>query len=483
MATFKKVVTETADDTIAQSTTGSAATLTSSQNFSVSGDVTASAVSFDGSSGVELATSLANSAVATAKIADGAVTEAKLDIGNAPVDNYILSWDNTNSDMRWVEAGDITSVVAGNGLTGGATSGEATLTVGAGTLIDVNATNIAVDLTELTNMTADWNAAQDSFVVLDNGSAQHKKLASAVTVGSASTLATARTIAGVSFDGSADISLNNNAITNGAGYTTNTGTVTQVGTGDGLTGTVTGSGNLSIDFSGLSDISSGGSFQAGDAGATGDVDGIIVSDDGASVPKIAYFGDIPVSFFNNDAGFTSNVGDITSVSLASDSGTAQDTSGAANFTIAGGTGLSTAVSGTTLTVNAAQDIATSASPTFANLTLSGDLTVSGQTITTATETLEIADNTLILNSDLGSGTAGVDAGFVVERGSSGDNAALFYDNSDASWKVGTSSTQALPSDGARIALQKVTTSLDTDDTSVPVGGFQVAAGVAYVRTA
>ena len=41
--------------------------------------------------------------------------------------------------------------------------------------------------------------------------------------GTATALATARTIAGVSFDGTANISLNNNAITNGAGYTTNTG--------------------------------------------------------------------------------------------------------------------------------------------------------------------------------------------------------------------------------------------------------------------
>ena len=40
----------------------------------------------------------------------------------------------------------------------------------------------------------------------------------------ATTLATARTIAGVSFDGSANISLNNNAITNGAGYITSSGT-------------------------------------------------------------------------------------------------------------------------------------------------------------------------------------------------------------------------------------------------------------------
>ena len=39
------------------------------------------------------------------------------------------------------------------------------------------------------------------------------------TTGSAATLTTARTIAGVSFNGSTNISLNNNAITNGAGYT------------------------------------------------------------------------------------------------------------------------------------------------------------------------------------------------------------------------------------------------------------------------
>ena len=38
------------------------------------------------------------------------------------------------------------------------------------------------------------------------------------TTGSAATLTTPRTIAGVAFDGSANISLNNNAITNGAGY-------------------------------------------------------------------------------------------------------------------------------------------------------------------------------------------------------------------------------------------------------------------------
>ena len=45
-----------------------------------------------------------------------------------------------------------------------------------------------------------------------------------IAASTAATLATARTIAGVSFDGSANISLNNNAITNGAGYLTSVGT-------------------------------------------------------------------------------------------------------------------------------------------------------------------------------------------------------------------------------------------------------------------
>jgi len=44
-----------------------------------------------------------------------------------------------------------------------------------------------------------------------------------IAASTATTLANARTIAGVSFDGSANISLNNNAITNGAGYVTSSG--------------------------------------------------------------------------------------------------------------------------------------------------------------------------------------------------------------------------------------------------------------------
>jgi hypothetical protein len=54
--------------------------------------------------------------------------------------------------------------------------------------------------------------------------------------GSATVLQTARTISGVSFNGSANITLDNKNITNGAGYTTNNGDITSVGAGTFLTG-------------------------------------------------------------------------------------------------------------------------------------------------------------------------------------------------------------------------------------------------------
>jgi len=312
----------------------------------------------------------------------------------------------------------------------------------------------SVDLSNLPDMTGGWTNAQDEFVVLDNG-VQKRKLSSEI--------------------------FGSNAF-NSTAFTTNTGTVTSVGTGDGLTGTVTSSGNLSIDFSGLDDISDGGSFQTGDGGATGDVDGIVVSDDGAAVPKIAYFGDIPLSFFQNDAGFTSNSGDITQVQLVSDSGTLTDSSGSVSFTIAGGTGLSTSATSSTLTINAAQDIATDADVQFANLTLSGDLTVSGSTITTTTETLEVADNTIILNSDLGSSPA-VDAGFVFERGSDGNNRTMFYDESADRFVTSLNSSAALGGTyQADMAQVEVNNSFSNSSTNVPVGHFQWNGSNLYVRT-
>ena len=58
-----------------------------------------------------------------------------------------LSYDSGTGVISYTRGpGDITAVTAGNGLTGGATSGVANLNVGAGTGITVNADNIAVNM-------------------------------------------------------------------------------------------------------------------------------------------------------------------------------------------------------------------------------------------------------------------------------------------------------------------------------------------------
>ena len=117
-----------------------------------------------------------------------------------------------------------------------------------------------------------------------------------------------------------------------------------------------------------------------------------------------------------------------------------------------------------------------------NLTLTGDLTVSGATITTTTETLEIADNLIHLNSDLGS-NAGVDTGIVAERGTTGDNACLFWDHSKSAWATGTKDTVAFPETSVPLMLAKTKAGVPTDsDANVGDMIYDTTNNNMYIRT-
>ena len=167
-------------------------------------------------------------------------------------------------------SGSVTSVAlsTGTGLDGG------------GTITTSGTFTITLDLSELTDMTAAMTGT-DEFIVLDSG-AERRKAANEI---------------GLSiFD-------------NDAGFTTNTGDITAVLAGAGLTGGATsGSATLDLDIDGTNNyIEMNNDIDV----AAGDF--IPFSDITDNVVRKTTFSDIPLSIMDNDAGFTSNTGDITSV--------------------------------------------------------------------------------------------------------------------------------------------------------------------------
>ncbi|MDD5084364.1 MAG: tail fiber domain-containing protein, partial [Candidatus Moranbacteria bacterium] len=103
--------------------------------------------------------SIGSSKITGTLILDDTIKEADLNITNAPagLDGYILSFAESTGNFTWVSpgavgAGDITDVVAGSGLSGGSSSGSATLALGA--------------------LTADWNQTGAFDISLNNTDSQ-----------------------------------------------------------------------------------------------------------------------------------------------------------------------------------------------------------------------------------------------------------------------------------------------------------------------
>ena len=315
----------------------------------------------------------------------------------------------------------------------------------------------------------------------------------AQTSAKADKLATARTLGGVSFDGSANVDLP--GVNTGGNQDTsgNSASATALRTARDFSasGDVATTRAVSFDGSGAvaltlaigadrisnSHLSDGSvnpeQFSDGSGGNTGNgSNGQFLKTDGSGGMAWATMPSPNDNTITLSAGAGLSGGGDFTVDQSSD----ETISFALDASVAG-TGLSH--SGGVLSVDARQAI-TNVTGDFA---IAGDLTVSGKTITTATETLEIADNTMLLNSDA---TRVEDAGLMVQvdtGNNSSSNPVLYYDSSTSSWTMGVSTSNfASATKKAKLSSIISNSSLDAGSTAVPVGGIQEVGGAIYVRT-
>ncbi len=326
-----------------------------------------------------------------------------------------------------IQSGDITAVVAGTGLSGGATSGSATVNLshlGLESLSDPNDDQIIF-----------WDDSAGATAFLDlgtglsiSGTTISVGTLNQDTTGNAATataLETARTIHGVSFDGTANIDLSEVVQdTVGAMFSSNTETGITVSYEDG-------DGTIDLVVGTLNQDTTGNAATATALETARNIGG--VSFDGSANINLPGVNTSGTQDTSGNAATATALATARTINGVSFDGTANVT------TLTAGTGVS--VSGTAVSIG--QAVATSSNVTFAdlaatgNVTITGNLDVNGTTTTLDTTNSTIADRLI----ELGTGTSGTpanDMGIVLERGSS-DNAFIGWDESADKFLMGTGS--------------------------------------------
>lgn len=318
----------------------------------------------------------------------------------------------------------------------------------AGALLDLNGNALDVDLSELTDMTEDWTASEDEFVVLDNG-VQKRKLSSEL-FGSNAFNSTAyltahpNISAATSVDNSGrtyiqDITLDSNGHV--TGIVSATETVTDSGNttygisavdGDNtdeekirLTGSDSSTDDVVLEAgTGLSVARSGDKITFANTSPNVSTN-LSVSRDGTKLHVVSSDGDnaeLPLADTNNWGVMSDEMFDKLDGIEAS--ATADQTASEITSLLNSVESYTLGTNGGTITVGN-------------DLTVAGDLIVSGTTSTINTATVEVEDNILQLNTTQGTPdtATATTSGISVYRGNGVTQASLIFDDTDDTWDL------------------------------------------------
>ena len=247
------------------------------------------------------------------------------------------------------------------------------------------------------------------------------------TTGNAATataLETARTIGGVSFDGSSSIDLPGVNTAGNQNTTGNAATATALATARTIGG---------VSFDGTANINLPGVNTAGNQNTTGNAATATAL---ATGRNFSLTGDVTASAVSFDG--TGNIALSTTIA-ANSVALGTDTTGNYVASLVAGTGVTLSNnSGETATPTVAigQAVGTTDDVTFNDLTVSGNLTVSGTTTNVNTETINLADNQIVLNSNYTGSSPTENGGIEIERGTQ-TNKTLIWNETDDKWSVGS----------------------------------------------